>query len=119
MANIREFHEFKGGDVVLLQLTRDELPALTQALEAVRADGSAAVALQGCRLLVKKHGATGVNIRAGADAEICLMDADIEQFDGLIRGLLFGSEPGHQYMDIGWPVPTLIISIDEYLADFD
>jgi hypothetical protein len=36
----------------------------------------------------------------------------------LIEGLAVGTEPGHQYMDIAWPVPTLMISVDEYPADF-
>jgi hypothetical protein len=30
MANIRKFHDFKGDDVVLLWLTREELPALAK-----------------------------------------------------------------------------------------
>jgi hypothetical protein len=117
MANIRKFHDFKGDDVVLLWLTREELPALRQALDALPANGSVAVAFGNCRLLLKKHRSTGVNF-TGSEAEICIADADAGQLAGLIEGLAVGTEPGHQYMDIAWPVPTLMISVDEYPADF-
>jgi hypothetical protein len=117
MANIREFHDFKGHDVVLLWLSRDELPALSQALGPLHANGSVAVTLGDCRLLLKKQRSTGVNLTTSA-AEICLADADVEQLEGLIEGLIRTSGPGHQYMDIGWPGPTLVISVDEYPADF-
>ncbi len=73
MANIREFHDFKGDDVVLLWLTRGELPALSRALGPLLANGSVAVTLGDCRILLKKHRATGVNLTASA-AEICLAD---------------------------------------------
>jgi hypothetical protein len=117
MANIREFYDFKGDDVVLLWLTRGELPALSQALGPLQADGSSAITLGDCRLLLKKHTSTGVNLTPSA-AEICLTDADVGQLEGLIEGLVRATGPGHQYMDIGWPVPTLMISVDEYPADF-
>ncbi len=84
MASIREFHDFKGEDVVLLWMTREDLRSFL----------------------------------SGAEAEICLTDGDAEQFEGLLNGLLLGSEPGHQYMDIDWPVGTLMISVDEYPDDF-
>ena len=118
MANIREFHDFKDDDVVLLWLTREELPALMQAVREVLANGSATVALGDCRLLLKKHRATGVNLTTPG-AEICLTETDIEQLNGLVEGLVLGEERGgHQYMDIELPVPTLMISVDEYPADF-
>jgi hypothetical protein len=117
MASIREFHDFKGDDVILLWLTREELPAVTQALGSVQANGTVGVTLGDCRLLLKKHGETGVNLTT-SEAEICLTDADVEQLEGLIEGLVLGVGPGHQYMDIGWPVPTLMISVDEYPTDF-
>jgi hypothetical protein len=117
MANIREFHDFKGDHVVLLRLTRGELPALSQALGPLHAHGNVAVTLGDCRLLLKKYRSTGVNL-AGSVAEICLTAADVEQLEGLVEGLVRANGPGHQYMDIGWPVPTLMISVDEYPADF-
>jgi hypothetical protein len=117
MANIREFFDFKGEDVILLWLTREELPALMQALRAVEASGTVGVTLGDFRLLLKKHRATGVNLATSA-AEICLTAADVEKLAGLIEGLVLGIGPGHQYMDIGWPVPTLMVSVDEYPADF-
>ncbi len=117
MASIREFHDFKGEDVVLLWMTREDLRSLRTTLEAAQSNGSAAVTLGACRLSLKRHRATGVNL-SGAEAEICLTDGDAEQFEGLLNGLLLGSEPGHQYMDIDWPVGTLMISVDEYPDDF-
>lgn len=117
MANIREFHDFKGDDVILLWLTREELPVLRQALDAVRESGGSAITLAGSRLILRKHRATGVNL-SKSEAEICLTDGAAEELAGLVDGLLLDSEPGHQYMDIGWPVPTLMISVDEYPADF-
>ena len=117
MANIREFHDFKGDDVVLLWLSREELRALRQELDVAKLNGSAAITFDECRLLLKKRRTTGVNLSI-SQAEICLTDTDIEQFGGLLDGLLQDSGPGHQYMDIGWPVPMLMISVDEYPADF-
>lgn len=117
MASIREFQDFKGDDVVLLWLVRAELPALSQSLGSLQTEGSVATTLGDCRLLLKKHSSTGVNLTASA-AEICLTDADVEQLEGLIEGLVRAIGPGHQCMDIGWPVPTLMISVDEYPADF-
>jgi len=116
MANIREFHDFKGDDVILLWLMREELPALRQALSAAHANGSVAVTLGDCRLLLRNYSSTGVNLR-NSEAEICLTDADLEQLEGLIEGLVLGVGPGHQYLDIGWPTRTLMISVDEYPAD--
>ena len=117
MANIREFRDFKGDDVVLLWLTRGELPALRHALATARIDGHATLTFGACNLVLKTHHATGVNLSAAA-AEICFTDADGEHLNGLLDGLLQGTGPGHQYIDIDWPVPTLMISIDEYPPNF-
>ncbi len=117
MANIRKFRDFKGDDVVLLWLTREELPALAQAVGALQSNESVAITLGDCPLVLKKHGSTGVNVATSA-AEICLTDTDVEQIEGLIEGLVRATGPGHQYMEIEWPVPTLMISVDEYPADF-
>jgi hypothetical protein len=117
MAKIREFHDFKGEDVVLLLLTPAELALLRQELPLSHSTKRSAITLGECRLLLKKHRATGVNL-SSAGAEICLQESDLEQFEGLIDGLLTGPGPGHQYMDISWPVATLMISVDEYPPDF-
>jgi hypothetical protein len=118
MANIREFHDFKGDDVILLWLTRNELRALRQELGTVQQNGRAAITLGQCHLVLKKHGVSGVNLSA-SETQICLTDTDVEQFEGLLDGLLLGDGPGHQYMDIAWPVRTLMISVGEYPADLD
>lgn len=118
MAHIRTFHDFKGDDVILLRLTRDELPALTQALGDVKVNGAIGITLGNCSLCLKKHGETGVNLSI-SEIEICLTDADVKQLEGLIEGLALSVGLGHQYMDIAWPVPTLLISVDEYPAAFD
>ncbi len=117
MANICTFHDFKGDNVILLRLTREELPALTQALRDVKANGIIAITLGDCRLLLKKHGKTGVNLSM-LETEVCLTDSDVEQLEDLIEGLALGDGPGHQYMDIAWPAPTLMISVNEYPAAF-
>jgi hypothetical protein len=117
MANIREIHDFKGDDVVLLWLTRSELPVLRQAVGALRANDDIAVTLGECRLLLNKHPSTGANL-ARTETEICLTETDVEQLEGLVDGLVRATGPGHQFLDIAWPVPTLMISVDEYPTDF-
>ena len=118
MGSIREFRDFKGNDVVLLLLNQQELRTLRQALDVfLRGDETSIMLGDRVLSLRKQSRATGVNI-AATGAELCLTEADAEQMAGLLDGLLEGSGSGHQYMDIAWPTPTLMISVGEYPEGF-
>lgn len=115
MLSVELVRGFKQQDVILVAMDRDGAKALLAALERAATDpnGQASVGRGYDVRIVAAGGAASIDL----DQEHSvwrLSRSILDQMAGQVQGLLQEEGPGHHYVDISEPVPTLVLSLDEY-----
>jgi len=111
------FHDFKGGDTVLLTGSKDEIRVLHEAFERWWQSGAPCFAMHNLATTALLRSCELYAVRAGSPLPkgYCLVcDQSAYQTSRDLMEPLTEQGPGHQYLELHGGTARLIVSVDEY-----